>query len=291
MSSMGLPLAASLDSFVPQTAAAGGPVNAGQVIDRIKAQVGVPWRAETVDTIVYGTPQVIVKGIATTMMATLDVVERAAAQGKNMVITHEPTFYSHQDTTTDFQQDATYKHKAEFLRAHDMVVFRFHDHWHARRPDGIATGMMRELGWEKQVDPANPRRFVFADVPLLQFVRDIEKTLGARTIRVIGDPALPVKRVAVSWGYTSLMPGAPTFARPDLDVMIVGESREWEVIEFAQDAIKSGQKKALIVVGHVLSEQSGMKYCAEWLRGFVPEVPVEFVAAPEPFWSPDRPVS
>ena len=38
------------------------------------------------------------QGIATTMMATLDVMKRAAAAGKNMVITHEPTFYSHQDT-------------------------------------------------------------------------------------------------------------------------------------------------------------------------------------------------
>jgi hypothetical protein len=37
----------------------------------------------------------------------------------------------------------TDKFKADFLRSHDMVVFRFHDHWHARRPDGIATGMAR----------------------------------------------------------------------------------------------------------------------------------------------------
>jgi len=34
-----------------------------------------------------------------------------------------------------------------------------------------------------------------------------------------------------------------------------------------------------------------MKYCAEWLKSFVTEVPVEFIAAPEPFWSPDHPVA
>ena len=43
-----------------------------------------------------------------------------------------------------------------------MVVFRFHDHWHARRPDGIATGMARELGWEKQADPDEPATVRFA---------------------------------------------------------------------------------------------------------------------------------
>ena len=71
------------------------PLTAGQVIDRIRKNVGVPWRTETVDTIKSGSPDTPVKGIATTMMATLDVVQRAAEAGKNMVITHEPTFYSH----------------------------------------------------------------------------------------------------------------------------------------------------------------------------------------------------
>jgi hypothetical protein len=40
------------------------------------------------------------------------------------------------------------------------------------------------------------------------------------------------------------------------------------------------------VAGHVVSEQAGMKYCAEWLKAFISDVPVEFVAAEEPFWSP-----
>jgi len=39
-------------------------------------------------------------------------------------------------------------------------------------------------------------------------------------------------------------------------------------------------------MGHVVSEQSGMRYCAEWLKTFVPEAPIEFIAAPEPFWTP-----
>ncbi|HEX8998352.1 MAG TPA: hypothetical protein VGB07_00545 [Blastocatellia bacterium] len=58
-----------------------------------------------------------------------------------------------------------------------------------------------------------------------------------------------------------------------------------------QDTISSGQKKALIVLGNVVSEQSGMKYCAEWLKSFVTEVPIEFVAAAEPFWCPDKTVT
>ncbi len=134
------------------TPAQAAPLTAGQVIERIKAQVGIPWRAQTVDNIIAGAAETQVKGIATTMMATLDVAQRAAAAGRNMVITHESTFFSHQDRTDQIQQDSTYQFKRDFLNQHNMVVFHFHDHWHGRKPYGIAVGMMRELGWEKYAD-------------------------------------------------------------------------------------------------------------------------------------------
>jgi hypothetical protein len=37
---------------------------------------------------------------------------------------------------------------------------------------------------------------------------------------------------------------------------------------------------------HIPSEQAGMEECAKWLKTFVKEVPVEFVAAKQPFWQP-----
>jgi putative NIF3 family GTP cyclohydrolase 1 type 2 len=267
------------------------PLTAGQVIERIKANVGIPWRAQTVDNLIAGTADTPVKGIATTMMATLEVVQRAAATGKNMVITHESTFFSHQDRTDQIQQDPTYQFKRDFLNKHNMAVFHFHDHWHGRKPDGIAVGMMRELGWEKFADPQNPKSFTFPATPLARLAKEIETKLKIRTMRVLGDPQLPIKRALASWGNVSLMPGMPFLARPEVDVLIVGETHEWELVEYAQDAIASGQKKALIVLGHVVSEQAGMKYCAEWLKGFINEVPIEFIAAAEPFWNPAKPVS
>ena len=53
------------------------PLTAAQVIDRIKANVGVPWMTETVDTIKAGDSATPVTGVATTMMATYDVPEAA----------------------------------------------------------------------------------------------------------------------------------------------------------------------------------------------------------------------
>ena len=265
-------------------------LTAGQVIERIRANVGATRRGQSVDNIIAGTAETPVKGIATTMMATLDVVQRAAAAGKNMIITHESTFFSHQDRVDQFQQDATYLHKLDFLNKQQMVVYHFHDQWHDRKPDGIAVGMMRELGWEKFADPQNPKSFTFPAVPLSRLAKELETKLKIRTMRVLGDPNLPIKHALASWGNCSLMPGVPFIARPEVDVLIIGETHEWELVEYVQDMIASGQKKALIVLGHVVSEQSGMKYCAEWLKGFINEVPIEFIAAVEPFWRPEKPV-
>ncbi len=265
-----------------------GGLTAKDVIERIQKNVGVPWRDQTVDTIKSGAPATPVKGIATTMMATLDVVQRAAAAGKNMVITHEPTFYSHEDKTDTLKDDPTYQFKQAFLDKNQMVVFRFHDHWHAHRPDGIATGMVQALGWQKNTDPQNERQFLFDGITLAALAKQIEDKLKIRTMRVIGDPGLRVRTVAGNWGYAgSLRP----FTRPDLDVLIIGEAREWELVEYAADTVTSGKKKALIVLGHIPSEQAGMIYCASWLKTFISEVPIEFVGAAEPFWRPNAPPS
>jgi putative NIF3 family GTP cyclohydrolase 1 type 2 len=244
----------------------------------------VPWRDKTVDTFKTGNPDTIVKGIATSFGGTLDVIRRAAASGKNLVIVHEPTFYSHEDTTKDLNSD-TYRAKQEFIDKNGIVVFRFHDHWHARRPDGIVAGMIDALGWEKYRSEDNPRRYVLPATTLEKLAADIRDRMKIRTLRVVGDPSLPVSRVTFSPGYTNLPVFIRAFDSPDIDVLVMGESSEWTGIELARDTVALGKKKGLIVMGHVPSEESGMKECAKWLKTFVPEVPIEFIPSGEAFWT------
>jgi putative NIF3 family GTP cyclohydrolase 1 type 2 len=219
-------------------------------------------------------------------MATLDAVRRAEAAGLNMVITHESTFYSHQDQIEPINRDPVYLHKLDFLNRHGMAVFHFHDHWHGRQPDGIAVGMNRALGWEKYADPQNRKYFTLPETTLRKLAEDMAAGLNIRTMRVTGDPDLRVSRVIASWGFAGQMPGIPLLARPDVDVLVLGETHEWEMVEYAQDMIASGEKKGLILLGHMSSEQAGMEYCAEWLKSFISEAPVEFIREDEPFWRP-----
>ncbi|WP_263359596.1 Nif3-like dinuclear metal center hexameric protein [Acidicapsa ligni] len=266
------------------------PLTASEVISRIKAHIGVPWMEKTVDNLLTGTPETQVHGIATTMMATLDVVQRCVAQGSNMVITHETPFYLHQDQTADIADDPTLRFKLDFCKKNEVAIFHFHDHWHARHPDGIAQGMVEQLGWQKFVsDPADPKKLTFPATPLAAFARQMQTRLNATTLRVIGDPQLPIRHVQTSWGYISRESGIKIIEQPETDLLICGETREWELVEYVQDSITAGNKKALIVVGHVLSEQGGMILCADWLRDFIKEVPIQFVPSPEPFWNPANP--
>src|SRR5450631_1260407 len=163
-------------------------MTARQVIDQIKAHVGVPWRDETVDTIKAGDPDTPVTGIATTMMATFDVIRRAQAEGKNLVITHEPTFYSHLDKTDVFEKenDPVWADKLKFIVDHKMVVWRFHDHWHMRRPDGIMEGVLHSLGWEKFYSPEARLVKLPSAVSLEALAADVQRKLGAKVLRVVG---------------------------------------------------------------------------------------------------------
>ena len=56
--------------------------------------------------------------------------------------------------------------------------------------------------------------------------------------------------------------------------------------EYVLDAAAIGKNKGQIILGHAISEEPGMEDCANWLRGFVTEVPIQFIRAGEPFWSP-----
>ena len=177
------------------------PPTAAQIIERIQKNVGVPWHKETVDTIKAGNPNTPVTGIVTTFAATLDVLQRAAASGKNLIVTHEPTFYNHLDQTTEFENDPVYRAKRQFIDEHGLVVFRFHDHWHARHPDGILEGMTNALGWQKFRSPANPHLFVMPEQTLDRMAYDTATRLKIKTARVIGDPKTKVTKAG-------LLPGA-----------------------------------------------------------------------------------
>jgi putative NIF3 family GTP cyclohydrolase 1 type 2 len=268
------------------TAAQERRITAREVVTEIQNQVGVEWQKQTVDTFKAGNPDTTVTGIAVTMMATMDVLQRASAKGLNFVITHEPTFYAHLDTPEGMpESDPVWAEKRAFIEKHGMVVWRFHDHWHMRKPDGIEAGMVHALGWEKFQSPENQYLFVMPETTVKKLAEEVAHKLDSSVVRVVGQPEMKVTKVGFSPGAAGSERETQALERDDVQALLVGETREWETVEYVADAVSQGRNKALIVIGHVPSEQAGMEKCAGWLKGFVKDVPVEFVAAKQPFWT------
>ena len=270
---------------VRHASAASEGITARQIIERIQKNVGVQWRSETVDTFKAGNPETVVKGIATSFSATLDVCQRAHAAGRNLLIMHEPTFYNHNDETVNASGEI-YETKRNFIEKNGLVVWRFHDHWHARNPDGILTGMTTALGWGEYRSPERPRLFSLPATTLEALAQNIQGRLSARAMRVIGEPQMPVRRVVLLPGFNNFPGIKQALDTADVDVVAIGETREWEGIEYARDCITAGKKKGLIVLGHVPSEERGMEECARWLKTFVTEVPIQYLPGGDPFWRP-----
>jgi putative NIF3 family GTP cyclohydrolase 1 type 2 len=305
-----LAAAAAAAPFVLDHPAAAAALTARELIDRITAQIGVPWKPETVDGLKAGDPATVVTGVVTTAMATMAVLQQAVKAGANVVITSQPTFYAKADARTPPAPrgpggggppggpppaalvaapppDPVFTAKNAFIDRHKLVIVRLSDHWRLREPDPLAVGLAQAMGWTRHQVSGDPRRY---DVPALTvdaLVAAIAKNLRASGgIRVVGEPKTSVRRIGLLPGSTPIQ--ASLKMLPEVDAIVAGEVREWESVEYARDQVAAGHKKALILVGRVLSEDPGMQLCADWLKTVIPGVPVRHVAVGDPYWRPAR---
>jgi putative NIF3 family GTP cyclohydrolase 1 type 2 len=271
-------------------------LTAQEVVDRIRKTVGVEWKAATVDTFKAGDPSMPVTGIVTASLATLDVMRRAVKAGATMIVTAGPTFYSRTDSPTPpagrgrgaaapAPPDPVFAAKNAFIKTHNLVVWRFHDHWRLRTPDPFAYGLAEALGWSRYRTNNDPARLTVPAVTLDALAARVKSRLDARGgVRVVGRPQTRVRTIALLPGTRPIQDTLALL--PRVDAIIAGEIREWESSEYARDVVNAGLGKGLILVGRSLSEDAGMKVCADWLRPIVPEAPVRWLPAGDPYWRP-----
>ena len=250
---------------------------AQDIVNRIKKQVTCKWEDKTVDTFKAGNPDSKITGIAVCMFADITVLKKAVEQNCNFIITHEPVFYNHTDETEFLEQDPVFREKMKYIKEHRLVIWRFHDHWHATKPDGIYTGMIRKLGWEACSAEGSLTRFNLPPKRLEKLAQEISDRLGIESVRIIGDPGKEFTKI----GFLAGAPGGrlqiKMLSENDVEVLIGGEVPEWETYLYVNDAVGLGMKKGAIFLGHIKSEEDGMAYCADWLKTFVREVPVQFI--------------
>lgn len=261
-------------------------MTARQVVQAIDAHLGVPPQPGTVDEFLAGDPDREVRGVALTMMATLDVLQRAAERGLDLVVSHEPLYFGHRGEFTamlEEERDPVHAAKAAFIAEHGLVVRRLHDAVHDVLPDEVNQGTARRLGWLELERSGDPGVFDLPTTTLGELAAHVAATLRATALRYIGDPERTVSTVGVQLGFWGFEHNRALLARPDVDVLVIGEGHEWETGEYAADAVTAGLAAGMVVVGHIPSEQQGMAEVARWLAPLVPDVKVEYLPAADPF--------
>ncbi|NQU85657.1 MAG: Nif3-like dinuclear metal center hexameric protein [Mariniphaga sp.] len=260
-------------------------LTANDVINKIKQEVTCDWRDQTVDTFKAGNPDDEVTGIAVCMFADMKVLEKAVANNCNLIIAHEPTFYNHLDETDNLANSDVFTEKMDYIKKHGLIIFRFHDHIHMTQPDGIYVGMVNKLGWKENMVNGSYTNYQFKEQTLSEFVSKLSSTFKTKDFRVIGDKDLKFTKVGLAVGAPGSLSHMRFLNNENTEVLVAGEAQEWETYQYINDAVLQGKKKAVVFLGHIHSEEAGMEYCAEWLGGFINEVPIKYFENGQIYWS------
>jgi putative NIF3 family GTP cyclohydrolase 1 type 2 len=253
------------------------PKTPQDVVYLIKKNITCDWATQTVDNFKAGDPQTPLKGIATCMFADMATLKEAVKLGCNFIITHEPVFYNHLDETEAFTNDPVFQEKMKFIKDNNLVIFRFHDHIHRTEPDGISVGMINKLKLDKYAVKGSQTFFKIPETTLATYSKELKKTFGLQTIRVIGNPEMKFTKLAFMAGAPGGQDHIQMLRNKDVEVIIAGEAPEWETYLYANDALTQGKNKAVIFLGHIKSEEAGMEYCAKWLGTFISGVPIRYI--------------
>lgn len=265
-------------------------MNVREVVEVILALNGGKRLEKTCDQLIEGNWDHPVTGVVTTFMATVDVVRRAVAMGCDLVITHEPTYFTGSDRLDWLKADPVYQSKKALIDDNRISIWRYHDHMHLGNADLIYAGLLKDLGWAGYLDTSlpSPHCYSIPSTSVAALVGFLKETLGMEVVRVVGAPEMKCSRVGVLVGGGSLGLGQEEMSAilmndQQLDVMVCGEITEWTLSAYVRDAAALGLNKAMIVVGHERSEEPGMKELANRLRPLLGDIPVRFADAGEPF--------
>jgi hypothetical protein len=181
--------------------------------------------------------------------------------------------------------DRVYAGKNAFIDAHGLAIFRLSEHWSQRHPDPRAVGLAAAMDWTRHEASDDALRYEIPPMRLDALARQLKTTLGIRGgLRAIGKPATMVRRIGLLPGLTPI--AAAVAMLPTVDAIVAGEVVEWETPTYVQDVVFAGVEKGFISIGRVVDEAQGMQVCADWLRTIVPELPVRFISAGDPYWRP-----
>lgn len=232
--------------------------------------------AKTVDNVKFGDVSKEVTKVGVTMFATTDIIRHAQAAGIELIITHEPTFYA--DAETVDENDPVMAEKIKLIKESGIVLYRYHDHPHGMEEDMIDAGTIYASGLKGKIT-GKPYWAVTGfeldeTMTARQIAENLEKNLNTKHIRIAGAMDKPGKKIAFACGTPGHLLEA---VNSDWDFVVTGEICEWMHGEYMRDLAQQGGGKAILVLGHCVSERAGMEYFAKLFQAEHPELEITYL--------------
>jgi putative NIF3 family GTP cyclohydrolase 1 type 2 len=241
-------------------------------------------RPKTVDRIIIGDPDTKVKKIGTCWMPYMETCKKAVDSGVNVLVTHEPTFYTHWDldekesdyfSSSEFTKQLYLKqveNKKKWIHDNGLVIIRNHDTMDALKDVGIPFAFGKFLGYENSEIIASRTYYNVYKVKKQQasaFASDLARKLseiGQPGVAFYGDPDRPVSSVGIGTGCIC-DPMEFADLKPDVFVAIDDVVRTWTQTSFSTD---TGQP--LIVINHGTTEEMGMRMLNQLIKHKFPNI-------------------
>jgi putative NIF3 family GTP cyclohydrolase 1 type 2 len=246
-----------------------------------------PWvnPSQTVDTIKSGDADREVTKAGVCWFAAMDTIRAAHEAGCELLICHEPVFWTHEAAETFWRDKEPGLSKSRFLKATGMIILRAHDTWDQWPEEGIRDSWAAFLGLTERICTSVDHNFhaIYA-VPaqtlhaFARHVADRVRALGEDGVRVMGDPERIIAQPAVGVGCIG----------PDRDIVESGAdvlvlcydgAPYWAVRERLYE-----MGAAIITVEHGTSEMPGLENLCRHLSAKFAEIEfVYFANHPKPW--------
>ena len=237
----------------------------------------------TVDRIIYGSPDTKIKKIGTCWISSLANLKKAYESGVNVLVTHEPTFYTHLEfdgAETQFSYVRKQKNftkgenaylsmieeKKSWLDDHNMTVVRCHDVMDRVQDFSMSCSLGKTLGYEEfdeTVDDSMYKVYIVQPDTAYNVTLNIAKRLAEFNqsgVLFYGDENRIVRRIGIGTGCYSDPLMAMEYSA-DYYLTINDSISTWVQTSYSND---SGLPMG--VIDHGASEEAGMRALCEYLN-------------------------
>ncbi len=238
----------------------------------------------SVDRIVIGDPDTKIRKVGTCWQPYFSTLKMAKEQGINLMIVHEPTFYTHWDLDQENglfhtspspareQYLAAIEKKKQWIEENGLVIIRSHDVPDILKGFGMPFALGQALGY-KSGDIVRSKDYynVYQVEPdsAWKVARNIASSLRVLNqpgVAFYGDDERRVSSVGLGTGCIC-DPMQYRELEPDLVIAIDDTVRTWTQTTYAEDT-----GDPLVVINHGTAEEMGMRMLNQHLTQNIPGI-------------------